>query len=40
MVELFANSEDLDQMPRSAASDHWSALFAKYPFKGLQTTMG
>ena len=36
MVELFANSGDPDQTPRSAASD-LSAVFASYPFKGLQT---
>ena len=34
MPELFANSGDPDQMPHSG-----SALFANYPFRGLQTTM-
>ena len=40
MAELFANSGDHDQTPRSAASDLGSALFASYPFRGLKTTMG
>ena len=35
MAELFANSGDLDQTPRSG-----SALFANNPFRGLQTTVG
>ena len=39
MVELFANSGDPDQTPRSAASD-LSALFARYPFWGLQSSVG
>ena len=33
MAKLFAKSGDPDQMPRSA-------LFARYPFTGLLTTMG
>ena len=33
MAEVFANSEDPDQMPHSA-------LFANYPFRGLPTTIG
>ena len=33
MVELFANSGDPDQTPRSAV------LFATYPFRGLQITI-
>ena len=39
MVELFANSEDPDQTLRSAESD-LGLLFASYPFKGLQSSMG
>ena len=38
MAEVFANSEDPDQMPHSAVSE--SALFAKYPFRGLPITKG
>ena len=37
MVELFANSGDPDQMPHATSG---SALFANYPLRGLQTTMG
>ena len=33
MAKLFANSRDPDQMPHFA-------LFASYPFEGLQTKMG
>ena len=43
VFELFANSADPDQTPRSAASDLGSALFAKYPFRSFrsfQATMG
>ena len=40
MAKLFANSGGPDQMPHSAASDLGLALFANYPFRGLQTTMG
>ena len=47
MGKLFANNGDPGQMPRSAASDlglhclpSGSALFANYPFRGIQTTMG
>ena len=36
MVELFANSGDPDQMQQKAVS----ALFASYPFGGLQSSMG
>ena len=39
MVELFANSEDPDQTPCSAAYDV-GLQFANYPFRCLQTTMG
>ena len=35
MIELFANCGDPDQGPHSG-----SALFANYPFRGFQTTMG
>ena len=44
MIELVANSSDPDQMLQlhSSASGQGlhSALFAIYPFRGLQTTMG
>ena len=36
MIELFANKGDPDQTTHSVAS----ALFASYPFRSLQTTMG
>ena len=39
MAEQFANSEDPDQTQHFAASD-LTALFANYPFRGLQTTVG
>ena len=39
MVELFANSEDPDQTPRSVASDLGLHCFANYSCKGLETTM-
>ena len=39
MVELFAKSGDNDRMLQNAVSDLvW--LFTKYPFRGLQITMG
>ena len=40
LVEIYANSGDPDQTPRSVASALGSALFANYPFRDLQTTMG
>ena len=41
MVELFANSGDPNQTPRSAASDlDLHCLPCSYPFRGIQTTMG
>ena len=40
MVELFANSGDPDQMLHSVVSDLGLHLFAMFPFRGLQTTMG
>ena len=40
MVELFANSGDPDQMPRSAASDLGLHCLLITIFRGLQTTMG
>ena len=39
-MELYANSGDPDQTPRSVVSNLGSALFAKYPFRGFQTTVG
>ena len=39
MVDLFADSRDPNQMPCSVASD-LSALFASYPFRGLQSSIG
>ena len=38
MAKLFANSVDPDQMPQNIVSG--SALFAIYPFRGPQSTIG
>ena len=40
MVELFANSEDPDQMPHSAASDLGLHCLPVTQFRGLQSSMG
>ena len=41
MVELYAKIGDPNQTPRSAASDpRSSALFASYPVRDLQSSMG
>ena len=40
MAKLFANSGDPDQTPRYAASELDLQLFANYPLRSLQTTLG